>query len=129
MYTKNSLHSSLGYRFHCKNINTEIFISGQESKFEYPVHSSQYTGVEVCIDSDLLSTLCAPKDRIEIRKFLKGEETKEHDNSYSYDFDVFIFPSGLVKTNAMINFTINSKNENGETLEIYINDILSVILT
>jgi len=29
----------------------------------------------------------------------------------------------------MINFTINSKNENGETLEIYINDILSVILT
>jgi membrane peptidoglycan carboxypeptidase len=114
---------------YCKNIKSEIFISGFEPKYECPIHRSEYIDVAVCIDSGLLPTPCTPKDRIEIRKFLKGEEPQEFDDYYSCDFDVLIFPSGVVKPNTLINLTINLKNESGETLEIYINNTLSIILS
>jgi len=112
----------------CTNTKTEIFISGYEPKYECPIHRSEYIDVAVCIDSGLLPTPCTPIDRIEIRKFLKGEEPKEYDDAYSCDFDVLIFPSGVVKTNMMINLTINLKNDLAESLEIYINDTLSIVL-
>ncbi|MGB9750543.1 MAG: hypothetical protein ACPLWB_06900, partial [Caldisericia bacterium] len=129
VYTKVCADSGLLPTPYCKNIKTEMFISGFEPKYECPIHRSEYVDVAVCIDSGKLPTDCTPKDRIEVRKFLKGEEPKEYDDTYSCDFDVLIFPSGVVKVNTMINLTINLKNELGETLEIYINDSLSVILT
>jgi len=113
---------------YCTNLKTEIFIRGYEPKFECPIHRSEYIDVAVCIDSGLLPNPCTPKDRIEIRKFLKGEEPKEYDDAYSCDFNVYIFPSGTVKPLTLINLTIELINENGESVEIYINDKLSVIL-
>lgn len=128
IYSKVCADSGLLPSPYCKNIKTEIFISGYEPKFECPIHRSEYIDVAVCIDSNKLPTPCTPKDRIEIRKFLKGEEPKEYDDAYSCDFNVYIFPSGVVKPLTLINLTIELINENGETVEIYINNSLSVIL-
>ncbi|HON83304.1 MAG TPA: hypothetical protein PLI22_04110, partial [Caldisericia bacterium] len=128
VYAKVCSDSGLLPTTFCTNTKTEIFISGYEPKYECPIHRSEYIDVAVCIDSGLLPTPCTPIDRIEIRKFLKGEEPKEYDDAYSCDFDVLIFPSGVVKTNMMINLTINLKNDLAESIEIYINDTLSIVL-
>jgi len=105
---------------YCPKIKREIFIRGFEPKVECPLHRTEYVEVAVCIDSGLLATECTPKDRIEIRKFVKGEEPTEYDDTYSCDFDVLIFPSGKVKIGTKVVINIKFKNETGEMVKIFV---------